>query len=100
MIIDRFGNSIPVLFTDTANAVDIDGTLAHAESGKLEAGMYRLAVVSSTDDLGVRIDINTDPTAVASEGIFMPNGAIEYFAIEADHIVSVLAGILNITKLS
>lgn len=97
--VDRSGNPVPIFYPDTSKAVDIDGTNNHAESNALEEGKYRLAVVSSVSQLGVRIDIGLSPTAVASLGAWIGDGQIEYFYIKVQEKISVLAGILNITRL-
>lgn len=98
------GESLPVLSPITAGAalvVNIDGTLAHAESGNLEGGIYRLAVISSVDDLGLRVKVNavgvTD-TATETTGMFMGNGCVEYIAIPEGSHISVINGSLNVIK--
>jgi len=98
------GESLPVLSPQTAGAaleVNIDGTLAHASSGNLSGGVYRLAVVSSVDDAGMRVKINelgvTD-SATITTGMFMPNASVEYFAIPEGSHISVINGYLNVIK--
>ena len=98
--LDKAGNAMPVVMLDTAKAIEIDGTLAHAESGKLAQGMYRLSVVTSVADGGVRIEIGSAPTAAAGDGSYLSHGATEYLFIKADDIISVVNGLLNVTPIS
>jgi hypothetical protein len=97
--VNRMGQPLPILTPDTTpTSVDIDGTSAHAESGKLAEGIYRLAVVSSS--AGVRIAIGAAPVASTSYGVYLADQQFEYYFIPADSKVSVLGGILNIIRFS
>ena len=102
--VNRQGDVLPVLSPVTAGSnaeVNVDGTSAHAESIILSQGIYRLAVITSVDDAGLKAKINaagvTD-TATATTGMFMPNGCIEYVAIEEGSQISVINGNLNVIK--
>lgn len=83
---------------DTPNMFLIDGSIAHAESAKLKSGIYRLAVKSSTSDLGVTIKItSTGDSATTVAGMWMGQGSVEFIVIPDDYIISVIDGILNVT---
>ena len=98
--VNRSGEAIPVLTPLSAGGVLIDGTAAHAESSVLQSGIYRMVVeTSAADDTHVYIS-TAGTAATASNGFYMPKGAIEYFFLDQASIVSVLNGILNIVQTS
>ncbi len=95
MPVDENGKPIPVLPLGASQ--DIDGTSAHAETTALEAGVYRLAVVSATGD-GVRVAVGDEAVAEA-DSTYMGVGQVEIIGVSYGHVISVLDGVLNITKL-
>lgn len=95
--LNKQGESLPVLTPETTLLKIVDGTIAHAESAALIAGIYRIAVQSTVDDLGCHVAITTAGTgATVTTGLFMGNGCVEYFALPEGSIVSVINGKLNI----
>lgn len=95
------GESLPVLQALTTEAIQIDGTNAHAESSKLDRGLYRIAVRSSVNGLGVMLKITDDDadTATTTTGTFMPDGCVEVYPVEEGQHITVIDGKLNVTKL-
>lgn len=103
MPVDENGKAIPVL--GFGNSINIDGTLAHEESDALDAGIYRLAVKSSTADgitvaLGPEPEEGEDGTYADENSTYMPVGLVETIKISNGTVISVLGGILNVTRLS
>jgi hypothetical protein len=97
---NSIGESLPVLTPKTGSAFIVNGSIAHAESAKLEAGNYRIAVRLSTDNLGVMVVITLVGTsATTSTGMFMPHNSVEVFALEEGSVISVIDGVLNVTPL-
>ena len=97
---NSIGESLPILTPKTASAVLVDGSIAHAESAKLPSGNYRIAVRTSTDNLGVMITISLIGTsATTASGMFLPHNAIEVFALEEGSVISVIDGVINVTPL-
>jgi hypothetical protein len=97
--VNNKSESLPVLQTDTVHSFQVDGTAAHAESGKLPVGIYRIAVRTSVNDLGVMIMITAMGTlATTTTGMYMAQGVSEYFGIEDNDIISVIDGKINVTK--
>ena len=98
---NSIGETLPILTPKTASAFLVDGSIAHAESPRLPAGNYRIAVRLSTDNLGVMIKIynQTVDTATTTTGMFLPHNAIEVFALEEGSIISVIDGTINVTPL-
>ena len=95
---NTIGESLPVLVPDTTRMFLVDGSIAHAESGKLPQGIYRLAVKSSTDDAGLTIKITeSGDTATTVAGMWMGQGSVEYVVIPEGYIISAIDGILNVT---
>jgi len=49
-----------------------------------------------------RIEVGTNPTASASQSVYMPAGRVEYFGVRAGHKLAVIGdsttGTLNITE--
>lgn len=98
---NKLGESLPVLTPNTLGLIIVDGTSAHAESAKLSEGIYRIAVQSTVDDAGCHIAITIAGTgATVTSGLFMGNGLVEYFALDANSIVSVINGKINIVPFS
>lgn len=96
---NTLGENLPVLWPDTVNSFLVDGSIAHAESPKLKTGTYRIAVRSSTDDLGVMITITKAGTfATTVTGLWMPQGSVEYFTFDEGEIISVIDGNINVTQ--
>ena len=92
------GESLPVLQADTVNSFLVDGSIAHAGSAKKKAGIYRLTVMSSTDDAGVMIQITQAGTsATVVSGMFLSQGGVEYVALADNDIIDVISGIVNVT---
>lgn len=96
--ISRNGESLPMLSLGTSVYQTIDGTAAHAESGILEPGKYRIVIsTSAANNAWIKISEAGD-AAVSGEGAHMPLGVVEYIFIEANGVISVVDGILNIVK--
>lgn len=94
--VNRKGESLPLLLPNTASAIVVDGTIAHAESAPLKAGVYRIAVESVVSG-GVRIVITIAGTsATANTGFYLADASSEYIAIDDNMIVSVIGGKINI----
>lgn len=97
--VNRKGESLPILVPDYSVVQYIDGSAAHAEGAALNDGIYRIAVVSSTDNAGVHLKISsTGASATVANGIFMPHNSFEYFAIEQGMIISAIGGKVNVVK--
>lgn len=94
----RNGQDLPMLSLATAVYQTIDGTGGHAESSVLEPGKYRIVISESA---GNNAFINISEVGTAAEtgkGAYMPLGLVEYIYIDANSIISVVDGILNIVK--
>jgi hypothetical protein len=99
--VNKRGETLPILTPNTLGLIIVDGTIAHAESAKLDEGIYRVAVQSTVDDAGCHIAITAAGTgATVTTGLFMGTGAIEYFGLEQGSIVSVINGKINIVPFS
>ena len=98
---NSIGESLPILTPKKASFFTVDGSIAHAESARLQAGNYRIAVRLSTDNLGVMIKIynQTVDTATTTTGMFLPHNSIEVFALEENSVISVIDGVINVTPL-
>jgi hypothetical protein len=97
---NSIGESLPVLTPKTESAFIVNGSIAHAESAKLEAGNYRIAVRLSTDNLGVMVLITLVGTsATTNTGMFMPHNSVEVFSLEEGSVISVIDGVINVTPL-
>lgn len=96
--LSRNGESLPILSLNTRVYQQIDGTAGHAESTILEPGIYRVVVAESAGN-NAYVDIHpTSASATTEQGAFMPLGVVEYIFIEANGVISVVDGILNIVK--
>jgi len=96
---NKRGESMPVMICDTDNMFNVDGSIAHAESAALPQGIYRIAVRQSTDDAGVMIQIAAAPSATTSDGMFIPQGGVEYTLIEDGNSISVIDGVINVVPM-
>lgn len=96
--VNRNGEVLPVLEPITSESFLIDGSIAHAESVILDEGIYRLSVRTSTDDAGVMISIGASASATTSTGMFLAHNNAEYFFISEGQRISVIDGIVNVTR--
>ena len=96
---NKNGESLPLLESVTSGSFIVDGSIAHAESAKLSQGTYRIAVRSSTGDLGVMVKITDTAadTATTTTGMWMAQGSVEYFPIAEGKHISVIDGKINVT---
>lgn len=97
--VNRLGESLPIFNPITSNSIQLDGTAGHAESAALPEGNYRLAVKSSVNNAGVMVEISDTPVVTTTTGMWLAQSWVEYFFIPEGSKISVINGLLNITKI-
>jgi len=96
--VNRLGDVLPVLEPLTSESFLVDGSVAHAESAIIPEGIYRISVRTSTDDAGVMVSIGAAASATTNTGIFLAHNSAEYFFISEGQLISVIDGIINVTR--